>query len=207
MSRLVINFCAFCLLLSGINLFAQNNLSKVDSLTDEITLEILKADENKIHENVILQIGELNNNIDGYLRTKISNIFKENNYQVFRNFPKDSSFESTVLQVQNCVIKIEYSEPFSKSMLDETLVKRLILVSVEGQLYNGKDNSVILPVKLNKKFEDEIKYNEIELMEESPYSFTYGTKSGITLWQEILEPALVVSSVVTVLLLLFTQRS
>ena len=207
MSKILINFCAFCLMLSGINIYAQNNLTIIDSLINESTNEILKSGENEIYDSVILHIGEFNNNIDGYLRTEIGNSLKKKNYQVFRNFPKDSSFESTVLQVHNCTIKIDYSEPFSKSMLDETLVKRKILVSVVGQLYNNTDNKVISPVEYNKQFEDEIKYNEIELMEESPYGFTYGTKSGITFWQNILEPVLVVSSVLTVLLLLFTQRS
>jgi len=207
MSRILINFCAFCLLLPGVNLFSQNNLTIIDSLTEEITYEILEAGENKINKNVVFQIGKLNNNVDGYLRTKIGNILKENNYQVFRNFPKDSSFESTVLEVLNCTIKIEYSEPFSKNMLDEALVKRFFYLSVEGQMYNGKDNRVISPVNLDKQYKDEIKYNEIDRIEESPFSFTYGTKAGITAWQEFMEPALVVSSVLAVLLLLFTQRS
>ena len=207
MNRLLINFCAFCLLLPGIKLFAQNNLTIIDSFTNEIAFEILEAGENEIYENVIFQIGELNNNIDGYLRTKIGNILRENNYQVFRNFPKDSSFECTVLEVLNCTIKIEYSEPFSKNMLGEALVKRFVFMSIEGQLYNEKDSRVILPVNLDKQYEDEIKYNEIYIMEESPFNFTYGTKAGITAWQEFMEPALVVSSVLAVLLLLFTQRS
>ena len=207
MNRLLINFCAFCLLFPGIKLFAQNNLTIIDSFTNEIAFEILEAGENEIYENVIFQIGELNNNIDGYLRTKIGNILRENNYQVFRNFPKDSSFECTVLEVQNCTIKIEYSEPFSKNMLGEALVKRFVFMSIEGQLYNEKDSRVILPVNLDKQYEDEIKYNEIYIMEESPFNFTYGTKAGITAWQEFMEPALVVSSVLAVLLLLFTQRS
>jgi len=92
-------------------------------------------------------------------------------------------------------------------MLDEILVQRLILFTIEGQVYNFNDKRVVLPVKLEKQYTDEIIYSEIEMLEESPFEFTYGTRAGITFWQEILEPAIVVSSVLVVLLLLFTQRS
>ena len=207
MRRLLINFCAFCLLLPVINLLAQNNLNILDSLMNDMTLEILEAGKNEINKNVVLQIGEFDRNKTGYLKTKIGNKLAENNYQVFRNFPKDTSFESTVLDVQKCEIFIDYSEPFSKSMMDVVLVQRMILFEIEGQIYNSYDKRVILPLKFKKQYNDEIEYNDINKMEESPFAFTYGTTAGISYWQQFLEPALVVSSVLAALLLLFTQRS
>jgi hypothetical protein len=207
MRKLLINFCAFCLLLPNVKLLAQSNLSVIDSLVNQIAVEILDAGENEIKKNVILQIGNFERNISGYLKTKIGNVLTENNYQVFRNFPKDTSFESTVLEVLNCNIEIDYSEPFSKKLLNDVMVQRITLFTIEGQIYDANDNRVILPVKYYKKFKDEIKYNEINKMEESPFTFTYGKKTRITVWQQFLEPAIVVSSVLAVLLLLFTQRS
>ena len=64
-----------------------------------------------------------------------------------------------------------------------------------------------MPLKFKKQYNDEIEYNDINKMEESPFAFTYGTTAGISYWQQFLEPALVVSSVLAALLLLFTQRS
>ncbi|MCK5032592.1 MAG: hypothetical protein KAS18_03135 [Calditrichia bacterium] len=207
MKLLIINFCAFCLLLSCSQLFAQNNLAIIDSLVTEMTTEIINSSETEIKKNVILKIGEFEYNLSGYLRTKIGNILSENNYNVFRNFPKDTSFESTIFEVQNCNVLIKYSEPFYKQMLGETLIPRLILFKIEGQVYNYIDSRVIMPVKIEKQFTDEIIYSEIVMIEQSPFEFTYGTQAGVTFWQEILEPAIVVSSVLVVLLLLFTQRS
>jgi hypothetical protein len=188
-------------------MFAQNNLVIVDSLVTEMTMDILDSSKNELKNNVVLIIGEFDRNISGFLKTKIGNILSENKYQVFRNFPKDTSFESTVIEVQHSNLLINYSEPFSKHMFDETLVQRLILFTMEGQIYNYKNGRVILPVKMKKQFTDEIIYSDTEIMDKSPFEFTYGAKTGITFWQEILEPAIVVSSVIVVLLLLFTQRS
>ena len=56
MSKILINFCAFCLMLSGINIYAQNNLTIIDSLINESTNEILKSGKNEIYDRVILQI-------------------------------------------------------------------------------------------------------------------------------------------------------
>ena len=92
-------------------------------------------------------------------------------------------------------------------MVIKTLIPRLILFKIEGQVYNYMDSRVIMPVKIEKQFTDEIIYSEIVIIEQSPFEFTYGTQAGVTFWQEILEPAIVVSSVLVVLLLLFTQRS
>lgn len=207
MKLLIFNFCAFCLFVSGSQLFAQNNLTIVDSLVTEMTTEIIDLSKNELKNNIVLVVGDFGRNISSYITTKIGNILSENKYKVFRNFPKDTSFESTVLEVHNCNVLIYYSEPFSKHMLGETFVQRLVLFSIEGQVYNFKNSRVILPIKLEKQYTDEIIYSDIEMLEESPLKFTYGAKAGITFWQEILEPAIVVSSVLAALLLLFTQRS
>ena len=207
MRFLIINFFAFCLLLSGSQLHAQNNLAIIDSLVTEITMDLIESSKSEFKDNVVLKVGEIDRNISGYLRNKMGNILTEYKYQVFRNFPKDSSFENTVFEVQNCGIWINYSEPFSKQMLNETFVQRVIIFKIDGQIYNYTDSRVILPVKIEKQLTDEIIYSEIDMLEESPFEFTYGTRSGITFWQAILEPAIVVSSVLVVLLLLFTQRS
>lgn len=194
-------------MLSCEHLFAQNNLAIIDSLVTEVTMDLIDSSKSDFKDNVVLKVGKIDRNISGYLRSKIGNILTENNYQVFRNFPKDTSFENTVFEIQNCGIWINYSEPFSKHVLNETFVQRVIIFRIDGQIYNYKDSRIISPVKIEKNFTNEIIYSEIDIMEESPFEFTYGTRSGITFWQEILEPAIVVSSVLVVLLLLFTQRS
>jgi hypothetical protein len=194
-------------MLSSENLLSQNNLAIIDSLVTEVTKDLIDSSKNEFQDNVVLKVSEIDRNIGGYLISKIGNILTENNYQVFRNFPKDTSFENTVFEVQNCGIWINYSEPYSMEILDETLVQRIIILKIDGQIHNHADGKVILPVKIEKKFIDEIIYSEIDLLEESPFEFTFGTRSGITFWQGILEPVIVVSSVLVVLLLLFTQRS
>lgn len=194
-------------MLSCSHLHAQNNLSIIDSMVTEITMNVLDSPKKEFKDNIVLKIGKIERNISSYLTTKIGNILLTNNYRVFRNFPNDTSFENTVFEVQSCGIWINYSEPYSSQLLDETLVQRVILLKMDGQIYNLIDSRVILPVKIDKQYSDEIRYNEIDLLEESPFQFTYGTRAGITLWQEILEPTIVVSSVLIVLLLLFTQRS
>lgn len=189
------------------SLLARNNLQVIDSLVNEITIDILEAGNKRISKNVVLKIGDFKQNLNSYLSTKIGNILTENNYQAFRNFPKDTSFEFTVFEIQNFALDIKYSEPFSDGFFDDELVQRIVDLKLTGQVYNGESLEIIIPIKKNKKFVDEINYKNIEKMEESPYQFTFGEKAGLTAWQKLFEPVLVMSSVLTVLLLLFTQRS
>ncbi len=201
-------FIVFYLFIMGSFCFGQNNLAIIDSLLIEIVKESTKEsfEQNK-EDKIIISIDSLDNKIAGYLRLKLGNFFSQNKQQVFRNFPSDSSFEGKVLEIQNFQIKIKYSEPFGKDFLGKNYVKRNIWVLLTAQIYNYTNHKIIYPIESETNFSDEIEFNEIENIEDSPYKFTHGKLADITLWQKMLEPALVVSSVITVLLLLFTQRS
>ena len=155
----------------------------------------------------MIKIGEFDQNLTGYLETNISNALAQSNYTVFRNFPVDTTFENTVFEIVNCMVQIQYSEPNTWDVFKEAKVERIIQLSIEGQIYNSKDNKVLLPIKTSKYFSDPIYYDQIEELEQSPYPFTNGKKADISSWQKIIEPVIVVSSVLVVVLLLFTQRS
>ena len=204
----LIKFAAFYLVILNIQCFGQNNLNIIDSLLVNISNEIKESFEDKFeNKNIILNVIGSENETNRYIKNKIGNIFSQNNNQVFRNFTADSSFEGTVFEVQNFQTIISYSEPYEKEILGTDFVDRHIFVVLEGQIYNYKDNKIISAIEKNKDFKDEIEYDQIKEVESSPYRFTQGEIVDITMWQKILEPALVVSSVVAVLLLLFTQRS
>jgi len=204
----LIKFPIFYLFLAGSICFGQNNLAIIDSMIIDIINESTKESiEQKKDSIIILNINSQDNEIAGYLRLKLGNFFFQNNQKVFRNFPEDSSFDGTVLEVQNFQTQIQYSEPYEKYFFGKNYVKRNILVLLTAQVYNYSNHKIIYPIESESHFNDEIEYNEIENIENSPYKFTRGILADNTLWQKILEPALVVSSVIVVLLLLFTQRS
>lgn len=204
----LIKFIVFYLYCAGSVCFSQNNLAIIDSLIIEIVNESTKElIEQKEKNNLILDINNSDNEIAGYLRLTLGNFYSQNHKNIFRNFPVDSSFEGKVLDVRDFQIRIQYSEPYEENFLGKTFVKRHVSVVLKAQIYNFADKKVIYPMDNEAHFKDEIEFNEIENIENSPYKFTRGELADITLWQRILEPALVVSSVIVVLLLLFTQRS
>jgi len=204
----LIKFIAFYLFIMVGQCLGQNNLTIIDSLLVNITNEIRESVDDRIeNKNIILNVINSKNETGRYIKYILGNLLSQNNNQVFRNFPADSSFEGTVFEVQNFQTKISYSEPYEKKILGSDFVHRYVFVKLEGQIYNYKDHKIISAIKKEKEYKDETEYKKINEVELSPYSFTQGAITDITMWQKILEPALVVSSVLAVLLLLFTQRS
>lgn len=204
----LVKFAAFYLLILNVQCMGQSNLKIIDSLIVNISNEIKEANQG-IFENkkIILNIPGSQGASNNYLKIKLGNIFSQYNNQVFRNFTADSSFEGTVIEVQDFQINIKYSEPYEKKILGTDFVHRFVSVKLNGQIYNYRNKKIISALENYEEFEDEIEYSKIKDIEISPYNFTTGKFADITMWQKILEPALVVSSVVVVLLLLFTQRS
>jgi hypothetical protein len=204
----LIKSAVFYLVILCTQSIGQNNLTIIDSLLVNLTDEVVESSEGRLQDrSIIINVAGLEPEVSGYLRLKLGNFLSKSSHKIFRNFPADSSFEGTVFEVQKFQTLINYSEPYEKKTFGNTVVHRDVRVILEGQIYNFKDHRVILPIKKEKKYTDEIEYKNINEVEISPYKFTYGKLADITFWQKVLEPVLVVSSVLVVLLLLFTQRS
>jgi len=204
----LVKFSVFCLLLLTVQAAGQENISIIDSLTEEIVNELVTASNGELStKDIVLSLNNLDGEKAGYLKLKVGNYFSTGDQKIYRNFNGDSSFEGAVIEVDKFQTYIKYSEPYIKELFENRIVKRYIEVMITGQTYDFKSKQIICTVDGKKAYMDEILYSSIDKMENSPYSFSQGVLSDISAWQKFLEPALVISSVVGVLILLFTQRS
>jgi hypothetical protein len=184
----------------------QNNLIIVDNLVYDI-IEGNISDKYKSRNDSILLIDkDSSSEVKEYIFLTVSKTLLDKSWKVFRNFIPGNSFQGYVLEIENSSVKIVYSKPYTKKFLGKSYVKRKVTVNIGFQLYYNQSNQVLgADVKILEK-EDEIKYNQINDLEKSSYSFTIGHQSGHSFWHRIFEPVLVISGCAVIVYLFFTQR-
>lgn len=142
-----------------------------------------------------------------YGTTFFTNILSERGIRVLRNYPAGLSFQGLVLDIADINFSVEYSEPYSKSFFGSDYCRRQVNLRFTGQLFDSVSGVVVKSIMTAKSYSDEIPYNDIEELELSSFSFTRGERTSYSDWDKIVEPVLVVGSVVIIVFLFFTQRA
>jgi hypothetical protein len=199
----------FFLILFSLRVYGgdQTNLAVIDSLTQTIVEENLSGVEFSTGDTVALQIELEDRQKVIYCQQLISQILEKKSLTVFRNYNQLSSFHGMVIEISRYNATVLYSEPRTDGFLGENHANRTIQVHLIGQLFEAGDSRVRRSIENEKLFQDEIVYGQIEELEASEYGFTRGRRQGYSGWETYVEPFLVVSSVVVVVLLFFTQRN
>lgn len=144
---------------------------------------------------------------------KISNLLKEKNL---------NKFELFISTPYNPIIfKANLNQTFDEQKLlnlqgSDSLKVELIKYGVEYSIHNHDSlirTTTIKSLVLNKVFEDIdhafISRDDISKIENSPYSELKGIvpEKELTIWDKIVEPFVIIGSVLITVLLLFTVRS
>lgn len=116
----------------------------------------------------------------------------------------DGSGINTSLEFSIHKINVEYTDPYKDGFFGELMVKRNL--SFEGiALLTGADGTV--SVSLNDSFSDIVELDAIPEIEDQSIPFTKGTIPEIPLFSNILEPIIVVGTLIGTIILFFTVRS
>ena len=187
---------------------AQDNIAVIDSLIGEIiSHDIRIVADNTTDTLNILNSSTNSGGLTGYSLVIISNHLKQAGWQVFRINDSADARSGLILEVSRVNAEIIYSEPYAVSLLGIDLAQRTIRLRLDGQIRRSLSGEVTKMIAAEHLHRDEIKYNEIEELEGTTFSFTQGERQRYSGWDKFIEPALIVSSVVVIVLLFFTQRA
>jgi len=182
---------------------AQDNLSVLDSLINDIVTEEFKNPVFNSGDSLTILIPDSVSNLTHYTSVKIANELQQSGFIVFRN----NLVNGHVIDLTNVYLAIHYGEPYANSFLAADLCKRNVTLKLVGQIRQEPSGQIVKSISKGKIFSDEIIYNNIEELETSSHSFTQGERRKYSTWDRIIEPALIVTSVVIIVLLFFTQRA
>ncbi len=185
----------------------KTNRDIIDSLTVDVISNYQDRMSDGSADSLLIDVGKLNQDAGNYLRVLIGNLFTEKSFIVFRNYNDVSSFQGLIVDIDYFDIGVEYSKPFVKTFLGMDYVHRRIHLKLKGQIYKGSRQKVEQAIDKEVTFKDEIPYDSVSQVEESPYGFTKGKREDFSFWEKIYEPAIAIASVAIIVYLFFAQRS
>jgi len=92
------------------------------------------------------------------------------------------------------------------AVFDNMKMKRTISMNLKGQFYDINTGEIHKIIDFTGSKSDTADFKLIQFIENSPYQFDKGVLQGKNNWQKYYEPALLITSLITVILLLYTQR-
>jgi hypothetical protein len=181
----------------------QTNLAVTDTLIERIVDEDLANPMLQKGDTlaIILPVG--NEALVRYTGLTMANMLKEKGLEVYRN----KISQGYLFEIGRIALSIAYGDPYSSGLFGSDLAQRKITMNLIGQIRQEPSGKIIKSINSTKIYSDEIIYDQIEELEASSYSFTQGTRQRYSTWDTIVEPALIITSVVVVVLLFFTQRA
>lgn len=151
--------------------------------------------------NTEFEFGSVYGDKFGFIESQLIKYFDASNSAV--NHQEDS----TLLRIELFDTGIVYVQKSTGFLNLETEYIRKNNITLTGWLENKKNHEILLSVDVNKTFSELLYADKFTELEKSPYSFTKGTTTELSLWQEVLEPVMVVTSVAVIVYLFYTVRS
>ncbi len=199
----------FFLILLFPRLYADDrtNIAVIDSLTRDLIGVILKDTQLSSGDTVALKIELEDRQKVTYCQQILGELLEEKSLTIFRNYNQLSSFDGLVIEISRFGSLVLYTEPYSDGLFGENFTSRVVQVQMSGQVFNAGSGKIYSSNADERYYRDEIRYGVIDEIEASEFGFSRGKRQGYSWWDTYIEPFLVVSSVVVVLLLFFTQRN
>lgn len=171
----------------------ENNLTSIFDSMDIAGFSDLK--------NTELEFGKVSGDKYGFLKNLLIKYFdtKKNN-DIFKK-------DSTILRIELFDSKIVYEQSSTGFLNLETEYHRKNKIVLEGWLENKSNHKILKSIEINKTFSELLNTDNFSMLEESPYDFTRGETIKLSLWQEVIEPAMVFVSVSVIVYLFYTVRS
>lgn len=134
-----------------------------------------------------------------FLKSRVADSFIKKGFEL-----KDS--ESLQKKIDYAIenIKVEYTNPFKEQFFGSIFVEREISIIGTALISNSGE---ISSVQLNQTLKDTIAIDRINNIEEKGIPFTTGTLPEIPLFSNLLEPIIVVGTLIVTIILFFTVRS
>lgn len=195
MKRIFLVF--FLLIISNSPVLLQQK-TNLDIAYQLISNSISKIDSFVVNREKISNFSYTSPDSYNFLKSKVADNLLKSGYKF------DGSGSNTSLEYSIHNIKVEYTEPFKYGFFGELMVKRNVIF--EGiALFTGPDG--VVSIRLNESLIDSVELGRIAEIEDQSIPFTRGTIPEIPLFSNLLEPIIVVGTLIVTIILFFTVRS
>ena len=133
------------------------------------------------------------------LRTNIITAFQDKGY----NVTQSQNIPSIYFIINNSLIK--YEEPFTKGLFGDAYVQRKI--NLTGSYFLTEKQNTSTPKSFYFEYSDTVSMDSIRDLESKNLAFTQANIPPAPVLSNLMEPIIVVGTLITTIILLFTIRS
>ena len=184
-----------------------SNIKLIDSLLVDILSEKFTLLKGNQTDTLVIDVQKIEGDKGGYFKLVCGNQALKNSFHVYRNYNPSASFDGMVIDLDRFSINVTYSKPFTKKLFGPNYTVRRVEIILRGQLYRKLSGKVLESLDELRSYEDEIRYDDIQMLEKSNYTFTNGVRKDYSFWDKLIEPALTITSVALLVYLFFSQRT
>jgi hypothetical protein len=174
----------------------------VDSLTISIMEDQLAAVVPNKQDSIAIDVSALSPEKGEYVFTILGNMLIEKEWIVYRNFSQNRAFQGKVIKFSRFQVNRWYSDLES----DSKQVLRYCSVDIKGQVFNGLTGNILKSFSGKKEDHHRINMKEMDIERKQSETSIIEQKQNLTIWDKIIEPALVASSAAIIVFLFFSQR-
>ena len=188
-------------LLFTVNVFSQINTNQ--EIVEFRTIEVLDSIASMLPANVDAIALDFDNNNKGVKSFLLNQFVK-----YFAKFNITISLDSAAFKVvfENIAIKTEYHETKRGMLGLSSKIKRIIFFKVSGFIIDNNKMDIIDTIQFESIYNDVVKTSDLNIIENSQYTFCHGTMINALSWTKYIEPSIVIVSVAGLVFLLFTMR-
>ncbi|OGU85284.1 MAG: hypothetical protein A2279_13090 [Stygiobacter sp. RIFOXYA12_FULL_38_9] len=196
MKKTFIILCALLIVPVFVTAQTKTNLEKIFQLIDNSVVKVGEVVGKT--ENVALSVtGTVSLEL---LKPKVQAAFSNRGYKM-KNENSDEIAKVTYSLNQ---AKVEYANAEKDGFFGDVIAERI--VSLNGIVSIISSDGLLKTFDVNESAKDTIIVDEIKNYEDSTVPFTQGKKPEVSFFSNLLEPVLVVGTLVTTIILLFTVR-
>ncbi|MEW6509152.1 MAG: hypothetical protein AB1432_15575 [Bacteroidota bacterium] len=173
--------------------------TNLEIVNDLIEKSVSNIDPNIINKNISFNFIYNSSDSFNFLKARVIDSYIKKGISINANNSVESRLEHSINN-----ISIAYSNPYKDGFFGRIMIERNIKVDATLIIL---DRSVIKTVDLNNSYKDTIEVENISRLENPSIPFTQSTVPELPLFSNLLEPIIVVGTLIVTIILFFTIRS
>jgi len=173
--------------------------TNLDLVFDLINHSILKAENFLNQKNSTYNFVYTSPDSYSFLKSSVVNSYIDKGILLNENDSLDTKLEHTIKN-----IRIEYSNPYKDGFFGDLLIERTIKIDANLII---SDKSGIKTYDLNDSYKDTVEVASISSIENPAIPFTQSAIPELPIFSNLLEPIIVVGTLIVTIILFFTVRS
>lgn len=196
MKRIILIIAAFLVFQSPIEAQTKTNLDLVYDLIDR---SISKTEPFINQKNNTYHFVYTSPDSYSFLKSSVVNSYISKGISLKENDSSETKLEHTIKN-----IRVEYSNPYKDGFFGDLLIERIIKIDANLIL---SDKSGIKTYDMNDSYKDTVEVESISRIENPAIPFTQSAIPELPFFSNLLEPIIVVGTLIVTIILFFTVRS